>query len=484
MSNECSSRSAATEDYLYSRINYERRSDDPNEDWDFRFETILQLLNRRGNPHLRYPIIHVAGTKGKGSVVSMVAGILAAAGYRTGVYSSPHLENLRERIVVAREQIPSADFSQLIESFRPDIAEIDRQSGERNELHPPTFFEVMTAAAFDYFALREVDAAVIEVGMGGRLDSTNVCRPIATVITNIGLDHQRLLGATRSLIAAEKAGIIKPEIPLICGVQQYKSAQVIAEIANRNRAPTFWLGQDFRCRVARRVPQRDDPTEFHTWGNVGGEYELLNCRTNLIGRHQAVNASIAIAVAKCLVHLGWNVDSSAIRLGLQDISISGRFQVFDGQPRIVLDIAHNELSVSAFVRTLNERFGSDSRGRVLIFSASRDKKISRMLSHLLPHFERVILAKIVGNPRGCEVAVLKSLAEKQLARWSNPNRTIPKLSTAANSQEAWEMVLQSSDPCHSVAVTGSAFLVGEMLPVIRNWRSLPVSRVEQVPAID
>lgn len=479
MLNNRSSPNEIIEAYLYGRINYERR-DDSADSRDLRFETILQFLGRRGNPHLHYPTIHVAGTKGKGSVASMIAAMLRAAGYRTGVYGSPHLESIHERLVVDQQQITDAEFCGLIESLRADVAVLDQQSSRRADLHPPTFFEILTVAAFEFFSLRKVDVAVIEVGVGGRLDSTNVCQPAATVITSIGLDHQRLLGATRSLIAAEKAGIIKPGVGLICGVQQRKPASVIGEIAREKAAPSFWLGKDFRCKVSGDITSFDDRTTFDTWGTVGVDYNLQGCESNLIGRHQACNAAVAIATLQWLVHQGWKIDSAAIRRGLSTVDLPGRFQIFAGEPNVVLDIAHNEISVCAFVRTLRERFGTSSAGRVLIFSASRDKKISKMLSHLLPYFERVILTKIVGNPRGCELPELQAIAEMLLGKWSDPQRPTPKIEIAVDSEQAWGLALRGVSAGGCVAVTGSAFLVGQMLPIVRRWESRAATSIEQV----
>jgi dihydrofolate synthase/folylpolyglutamate synthase len=474
--------SAECEAFLYSRINYERRSDDSPATWTFKLETIAELLRRRGNPQERYPIVHVAGTKGKGSVATMLAGILSAAGYRTGTYSSPHLENVRERIVLDGQPISSSELSAVIDRFRPDIADIDRQAVARPEWHAPTFFEIMTAAAFDYFAEREVDAAMIEVGMGGRLDSTNICQPRLAVITNIGIDHQRQLGGTRSLIAAEKAGIIKPGVPLICGVRPGKAADVIAEVARRNDAPTFWLGRDFHCAVAAKKSPRVN--RFSTWGTVGRAYRLVDCRTALSGRHQSQNGAIAIAAAQWLAAAGWAIPAAALRQGLASATIPGRFQVVDAIPRVVLDIAHNEMSIRAALHTWLERFGEIRSGRTLVFSASRDKRISRMLTLLLPYFDSVILTQIVGSPRGCDVQTLRTLCDKALGHWSAESRPNPRIAAAENSSVAWELARRHSGSEGAVFVTGSAFLVGEMLPVIRLALDAPATFIDQITAVD
>lgn len=461
--------SAKTEEYLYGRINYERSREDRSNSQDFRFETIQQLLQYRDNPHLKYPVIHVAGTKGKGSVVAMIASILQAAGYRAGVYSSPHLEAIHERIVVDHSPIAPDAFNALIESFHRDVAKIDQAVTHRPELHPPTFFEIMTAAAFDYFAARKVDAAVIEVGMGGRLDSTNVCQPVVTVITNIGLDHQRILGATRTLIAAEKAGIIKRGIPLVCGVSGGKPAEVIATVARTLDAPTFWYGRDFRCSMEPGTRKQDDANLFHTWGEVGQPYELKRCSTRLIGRHQAINAGIAVAVTRWLTAQGWSIDESATRRGLAQAQIPGRFQILGNKPTVVLDIAHNEISIAAFAQTLAERFDNTPRGKTLIFAASRDKRIARMLTRLLPHFDRVIVTKFLGNPRATEPTSLRLSIERIVANDGDPTRSGPSVELAADPQLAWAAATDPGRIPETIVITGSVFLVGEMLPIVRNY---------------
>lgn len=483
MSNENIPSAAAVEAYLCGRINYERRSDERANSFNFRFETIQQLLSRRGCPIDKYPVIHVAGTKGKGSVVAMIASILRAAGLRTGAYCSPHLECIRERIAIDGNPITEVEFCRLIDSIRRDVAAIDKQCSAHSILHPPTFFEILTVAAFDHFARQAVDAAVIEVGMGGRLDSTNICHPTVTIITNIGLDHQRILGATRALIAAEKAGIVKPAVPLVCGVRHPVPAEVIAGIAQSQGAPVYWLGKDFRSAISVNANPAAGYTEFNTWGNVGCEYSVSRCRTGMIGRHQAVNASIAVAAVQWLANAGWKIDEGAIRRGLAESRVPGRFQILEGNPLVVLDIAHNEISTRAFVRTLVDRLGADPSGRCLIFTASRDKRISRMLALLLPHFERVILTQIVGNPRGVELESLRAMAGRTAERWAASHRTLPVFEAAATPTQAWEMATRPGS-CRCIAVTGSAFLVGDILPVIRKCRARNEPLVEQVPAMD
>jgi dihydrofolate synthase/folylpolyglutamate synthase len=461
-------RYAAAESYLYRRVNYERRTDDTPAT-ELRLETMLRLLERRNHPQRKYPIIHVAGTKGKGSVVCMIASMLTAAGYRVGQYCSPHLESIRERVAVDRDLISNAEFSELIESFEPDIAELDRLAQRNSALHAPTFFEIVTAAAFEYFAQRRVDAAVIEVGMGGRLDSTNVCEPLLTMITTIGIDHQRQLGKSRALIAGEKAGIIKPGIPLICGVPGGRPAEVIAEVARSKGSPVYWLGRDYHCRVRRQAGQAHGECRFQTWGTIVSAYEFRDCRSALGGRHQAVNAAMAIAAVQWLNQNGWTIHPSAVVRGLEQVRLPGRFEVFGQRPPVVLDIAHNEISTAAFVRAMQDRFGPGRQSRTLIFSASRDKKISRMLARLLPHFHRVILTRIVGNPRGCDLPTLEALCRKALAQWNPDLGSPPLVSLAANSEQALSDALRGLPPPDCIAVTGSAFLIGEMMPVVRGW---------------
>jgi dihydrofolate synthase/folylpolyglutamate synthase len=456
------SRFAESEQFLFGRFNFERIDGATRGDV-FRLETIGHLLRRRGEPHLAYPVIHVAGTKGKGSVVSLIAAILQAAGYRTGLYRSPHLETVRERFAIDGGIISEDDFADLIDSMRPDIAALDRECRIQTQLHPPTFFEITTSAAFDHFARQQVDVAVIEVGMGGRLDSTNVCRPLLTLITNIGIDHQRQLGRTKVKIAGEKAGIIKPGAPLICGVREPDPAAAIRTIADAAGVPSYWLGEHFQCRLLSRA--RNAEMAFSTSGNVGQSYQLSPLRMKMYGRHQAINGALSVAAAQWLASQGWEVDEPAVRAGLENCAVDGRFQVFDRRPLVVVDIAHNEISTRAFVAALLDRY-PDMPRRTLLFSASKDKKIPRLMRLLFPHFERVVLTSIVNNPRACALEALKEMAQGVRSEGGRVKESLA-VEAHADPRVAWEAATSWAGPQGLITICGSAFLVGQMLPLVR-----------------
>ncbi len=299
--------------------------------------------------------------------------------------------------------------------------------------------------------------------MGGRLDSTNVCRPTLTVITNIGVDHQKQLGRTKAKIAAEKAGIIKANVPLVCGVREAGPATVIQHVADSLGIRSFWLGRDFNCRVLTNGRGRQ--MQFSTAGEVGGAYDWTQLRLKMFGRHQAINGSVAVAAIQWLGAHGWNVDEEAIRVGLATCAIDGRFQIFAGNPPIVLDIAHNEISTRAFLAAMLDRFG-DTKRRTLLFSASKDKKIPKMMRLLFPHFRRVILTSIVNNPRGCNLGELQRMAVDVAAEADTPGT--PIIDAYPDPVMAWQQATAQTADTDLIAVSGSAYLVGQMLPIVRS----------------
>ncbi len=229
---------------LYSRINYERQSRITAR--SFKLVNMRDLLKRLGNPHLEYPVIHVAGTKGKGSVSTMIGSVLSASGLRTGVYTSPHLETIHQRMAIDSQLISDEQLIDVLDEIQPVLAEMD-QEAEQDDRRNLTFFEVTTAAMFYHFARQKVDAAIIEVGLGGRLDSTNVCQPVVCVITNISHDHTKQLGHTLDAIAREKAGIIKAGIPVVSGAVNPDAAAVIADVAAKNNAELVCARQRLLC---------------------------------------------------------------------------------------------------------------------------------------------------------------------------------------------------------------------------------------------
>ncbi len=447
--------------FLFGRINYERIADVPYRTREFKLDRMRQLLDRLGNPERDLPIVHIAGTKGKGSTAAMVASILQAAGRRTGVFNSPHLDRLEERIMVAGEPCSAEELVELVDRLRPTVEEMDREAardGPQDQEDGPTYFEITTAMALLHFARRDVDAAVLEVGLGGRLDSTNVCCPRVCVITNISFDHTQQLGNTLASIAREKAGIIKPGVPVISGVTEEEPREVIREISHHHGCRLIELGHDFDFDYR---PPRDLQEEascgridFRYHPRHGGAAEHF-ARTDLplalLGRHQAANAAVALAALAELRRDGWEIAESAEATGLAEVNWPVRVEVVARRPAVVLDGAHNPASIRALVDTLEESFSV--RQRLLVFATSLDKDICGMLRHLLDRFDRVVFTHYADNPRAAPPAELAEMAE----------RLTGNSYTAYNDpSEAWAEVRRSAGPHDLICVTGSFFIVGDI----------------------
>jgi dihydrofolate synthase/folylpolyglutamate synthase len=284
--------------FLYGRVDYERVQSFPYDSEELKLDRMRQLLHRLGNPQQDLQVVHVAGTKGKGSTSAMLAAILTAAGYRTGLFTSPHLEQIEERLAIDGRICSSAELVDLVRQVRPVVEAMDREGSGWPSANSPTFFEITTAMALLYFASRKTAVVVLEVGLGGRLDSTNVCRPRVSVITSISLDHMRQLGNTTEAIAWEKAGIIKPGVPLVSGVATPGPREVIRWICRRRHAPLAELGLDFSFEYT--PPQRLESApamgalDFH-YHSLGRAYSCSGLAMGLLGRHQAANAATALA---------------------------------------------------------------------------------------------------------------------------------------------------------------------------------------------
>lgn len=433
--------------FLFGRLNYERTP--PRQGTEaFRLGRMRELLDRLGRPDEGLPIVHVAGTKGKGSTAAMIACCLTAAGYRAGLYTSPHLQCLEERFAVDGLACAPQDLAEMVESLRPAVAAMDA-AGDGDG---PTFFELTTALAWLDFARRGAEIAVLEVGLGGRLDSTNVCRPEVTLITNISFDHTRQLGNTLASIAGEKAGIVKPGVPLVSGVEGEESLAVIQRVCRERNAPWLQLGRDFGYEhTPAHHLERDaaaDSMRYWGAGELGPPMEQLEL--GLLGRHQATNAASAIACLALLRGRGWRIEESAIRSGLASVRCPGRVEVLCRRPTVVLDTAHNLASIEATLTTLRESF--EPRRRTLVFGASGEKDLRGMLRQLTGEFDRIILTRFVENPRAADPRALAALAAEFGAASE----------VADSPEEAWRMACEEMAEEDLICVTGSFFLAAEM----------------------
>jgi dihydrofolate synthase / folylpolyglutamate synthase len=444
--------------FLRGRIDYERMASAAYSSQDFKLDRMRLLLSRLGNPHSAMPIVHIAGTKGKGSTSAMVAAILTAAGYKTGLYTSPHLIDIEERIAVDQRQCSSDDFVAALATVAPVVAELDQESAVADGSHRPTYFEILTATALVHFARAKVDIAVLEVGLGGRLDSTNVCDPAVTAITSISFDHVRQLGNTLSLIAAEKAGIIKPGVPVVSGVVDDEPRRVIAQIATERCAPLAELQHEFGFRYAPpTVLETSSSAAMDYWaaGEAGSD-ELRELQLPLLGRHQAANAAVAIAICQQLQRQNWRVGEQAIRDGLANVRWPGRLEIIHQSPTIILDAAHNVASIQALVDTLRESFPAGRRR--LLFATTHDKDVEGMLRVILTEFDDVVLTKYQNNPRSAPPEELAVIARRYT---SQPVAIIP------TPVEAWNELAPALGDNDLLVITGSFFIAGEMRAILQ-----------------
>jgi dihydrofolate synthase/folylpolyglutamate synthase len=440
----------AAADYLLGRVNYERISDVPYTSRRFKMERMEELLRRVGSPHRGMRAVHVAGTKGKGSTATMIATVLTDAGYRTGLFTSPHFERIEERFVVDGVPCSANELVNLVEMVKPAVEAMDREASLQVDPveHRPTYFEVVTAVAFLHFARSAVDLAVLEVGLGGRLDSTNVCEPLVSVITSISLDHMAQLGTTVEEIAAEKAGIIKPNTPVVSGVFEPGPRDVIREAARDLGCRLTEAGTDFTT-VETGLGGDDASAIFDFRQADGGE--LCGLRVVLPGEHQRANAALALAVISELRRVGYNLPDAAIRSGLARASCPARVEILPRSPTIVLDVAHNGASMEALVKTLQERFRD--RRRWVIFAAGKDKDLGGMLEVLLPAFDQVVFTRYLENPRAVSPEELAEMAR------GLTGQTYAKFSTPA---ESWSWAIDRAAPDDLICVTGSFFIVAEI----------------------
>lgn len=451
--------SDAAAEWLLGRINYERSSGVPYLERQLKLDRMRQLVTALGSPDAAAPIIHIAGTKGKGSTSAMLAAMLTAAGYKTGVYSSPHLERLEERFAIDGQPISSEQLAEVVACVRPVVEDFDQRSGEATDSPHDgslTFFDIATAIALVHFAQQECGAVVLEVGLGGRLDSTNICLPAVSVITSISLDHTRQLGNTLAAIAAEKAGIVKPGVPVVSGVIETEPREVIASIARERSCRLVQRGRDFR------FDYQTSGTGNSTFNYYSDATELTDVTLALAGEHQAANAAVALAVVDELNQQGWNIDPAACRLGLKQVQLPGRIELLPGEPQVVLDTAHNAASAAALATTLAAR---NALPRTLVIACSTDKDVAAIAAALAPVFERIVVTQYLDNPRATPREELAETFRKAL-KDSAGGGTQTQLEVATTPCEAWQRALEITPSQGTVCVAGSFYLTAELRPVV------------------
>lgn len=397
------------------------------------------LLATLGDPHKGQNYIHIAGTNGKGSVASFVASILTAAGYKVGLYTSPHLVRFTERFKINSSEMPRETAAALIAELKRAI---------RPE-EPPTFFEATTAMALTYFAREKTDVAIMEVGMGGRLDATNVISPLLSVITNIAMEHQFFLGSRLLDIAGEKGGVIKAGIDVVTAATQPEVIRLFESICREKRARMWRLGRDFRYRTTA--------SGLHYYGI---KRRLNGLKLGLGGKFQSRNAALALASLERIEDKGFDILSRHIRDGLEEIRWPGRMQTVANHPKIVLDGAHNPTAIRALSDSIRSEF--HYQRLILVIGVMEDKDIGHMLTGIVPLSDYVIYTRPVYS-RAASPEVLRAKG----APLGRPGEVVPHLT------DAIEKAKQIAGPNDLILICGSLFTVGEAMAHLDPERYLP-----------
>ena len=424
-------------DYLYSFVDYSLKHSSELAKADFNLDRMFALLEELSNPQAKYPIIHVAGTKGKGSVSALCASALQAAGYQTGLYTSPHLLDYVERIQINGEPISHEQMIELVEEIKPAVARIPKL----------TTFEITTALGFLAFAKNDVNAAVIEVGLGGRLDATNVVLPKVSVITSLSYDHMAVLGNTLAKIAGEKAGIIKPGIPVVSAPQTEEALEVLERVASEKNCPFVLVGRDVQFeRLASSLDGQELAVTF--------QRSAASLKIPLLGEHQIQNAATAYVALKTS---GIKISDEALQMGFSRVKWRARFEVARRDPPVILDSAHNQDSFAKLRQTLEEHF--PGKQVYLIFGASEDKNIPGMFAEMKPKIKKLIVTR-ADHPRALEPEKIMVLADQA------------GLASEALSpvESAFQRALALSEKDGSIVLSaGSMFVTAE---VMKAWNKI------------
>ncbi|MEH7375648.1 bifunctional folylpolyglutamate synthase/dihydrofolate synthase [Neobacillus drentensis] len=403
------------------------------------------MMDKLGNPETKMKTVHIGGTNGKGSTVTFLRSILEAGGYSVGTFTSPYIEQFNERISVNGKAISDAELLQLANIIRPLADEL-----EETELGGPTEFEVITAMAFHYFATtNKVDVVIFEVGLGGRFDSTNIIQPLASIITNIGLDHTNILGNTYEEIAFEKAGIIKENTAIFTAVKHPGAIKVIEDQADKKEAPLYRLNQEFSISAHKSLSNGevfDVITQLQT---------IAQLEIRMIGQHQTENAALAVMAAQFLNQKGsFLITEQAIRTGLKKAYWPGRFEIVSESPLVIIDGAHNEEGITALTHELSTRY--QDRSIQIVFAALSDKKLDQMIAKLDQMASQIAFVSF-DFPRAAK-------AEELLKISQSPNKL---------AVDDWGPFLieeiQNIENNSMLVITGSLYFISEVKPFLANY---------------
>ncbi|MHC4114451.1 MAG: bifunctional folylpolyglutamate synthase/dihydrofolate synthase [Planctomycetota bacterium] len=426
--------------YLFERTDYEQEKRVRYNVTTFNLERMGKLLRLLGNPHKKIPTVHIAGTKGKGSTATMLARMLEANGYRVGLYTSPHVMHLHERIAVNSRMIGESQMLGLLNRAHAAVEKLSK-------VEPPTFFEIMTALAFMHFADLNVDISVIETGLGGRLDSTNVITPEVVGITSLSFDHQQQLGNTIESIAKEKAGIFKQGIPIVTVKQSPEAMGVLKSQALAVNAPLSVTGTDIDFSYRFETSRVEGPHTRICLTTPTSKFEHL--RVPMHGRHQAINCSLALALLDKLKEKGYRIDCEKAAEGLKGVSLQGRMEIICEDPRILIDAAHNAASIKALIQAIGQNIPYDSM--IVIFGCNQDKDVEGMLQMLQYGADKVIFTRS---------ASAKAMSPDELM--SMYIEICDKMCQSASSLgEALQLAKSAISKEDLICITGSFYLIGQ-----------------------
>ena len=427
--------------YVFGMTDYEKQQTLRYNVTTFNLDRMERLLKNLGNPHKKIETVHIAGTKGKGSTATMLARMLEANDYKVGLYTSPHVTSLHERITVDSVMITKKQMLSLINRVHSTIEKMS----EKND--SPTFFEIMTTLAFMHFLDTEVDIAVIETGLGGRLDSTNVINPSVVGITSISIDHQNLLGKTLDKIAREKAGVMKKGVPVITVPQEPEAMRMLKRQAVSVNAPLSITGKDIDFSYRFESSREHGPHTKISVTTPTSRFEHL--RVPLPGQHQAVNCGLALAMLDKLKSQGYELDDEKSMRGLSRVSMTGRMEIINSDPRMLVDTAHNAASIKALIHAIGQHVPYDSM--VVIFGCNGDKDVRGMLNELQYGADKVIFTRS-NSPKAVYPQDLSDMYTEICGKMCQ---------TSMSLRESVEIAKSAVCKEDLICITGSFYLVGQ-----------------------
>jgi len=427
--------------YLFDKTDYERQQKLRYNVTTFDLKRMNLLLKGLGDPHKKTKMVHIAGTKGKGSTATMLAKMMEANGYSVGLYTSPHVMSLHERIAINSEMIDKKMMTNLMNRVHPVIEKLIKTD------NGPTFFEIMTALAFLHFADNEVDLAIIETGLGGRLDSTNVVDPELVGITSISIDHQNLLGTTLDSITKEKGGVIKKGVPVVTVQQDPGAMRILRKMAVSQKAPLAITGKDIDFSYRFESSREHGPHTRICLTTPSSRFEHL--RVPLPGEHQAINCGLALAMLDNLKNQGYEIDDQKAVTGLNEVKMSGRMEIVCEDPRILIDAAHNAASVRALIQAIGQHVPYDSM--IIIFGCNGDKDVRGMLTELQYGADKVIFTRS-NSPKAVFPSELAEMYTELCGKMCQ---------TALSLKEAIRVAGSAVSKEDLICVTGSFYLVGQ-----------------------